>query len=92
MEQLLLCLAKWAPPGIAICRAIEAYMAFEIAKSVGLNPSKDNFAKILVATGLVTVLVIWIMKTFLGFFWSMTGGLMVPAEILATNFLGIFFG
>ena len=82
---------QMGPPGIAICRAVEAYMAFEIAKSVGLKPSKDNFAKILVATGLVTVSVIWIMKTFLGFFWSMTGGLMVPAEILATNFLGIFF-
>ena len=31
------------------------------------------------------------MKTFLSFFFSLTGGLFVPAEILATNFLGIFF-
>ena len=31
------------------------------------------------------------MKSFLSFFFSLTGGLFVPAEILATNFLGIFF-
>ena len=77
--------------GVWICRVLEAYMAFEIAKTVGFKIELKNFYKLILATGLTTVSVFWIMKAFLGFFWSFTGGLFVPAEILATNFLGIFF-
>jgi len=77
--------------GVWICRVLEAYMAFEIAKIVGFKIEKKDFYKLIIATGLTTVSVFWIMKAFLGFFWSFTGGLFVPAEILATNFLGIFF-
>ena len=77
--------------GVAICRALEAYMAYEIAKTVGIKIEFKNFYKLIVATGIVTVSVFWIMKTFLSFAFSFTGGIFVPAEILATNFLGLFF-
>ena len=39
---------------IAICRALEAYMAYEIAKTVGIKFEKKNFVKLIVATGIVT--------------------------------------
>ena len=77
--------------GVVICRGLEAYMAFEISKTVGLKVELKNFVKLIIATGIVTVSVFWLMKTFLSFFFSLTGGLFVPAEILATNFLGVFF-
>jgi len=77
--------------GIAICRALEAYMAYEIAKTVGIKFENKNFAKLILATGIVAVSVFWVMKTFLSLAFSFTGGLFVPAEIIATNFLGIFF-
>ena len=77
--------------GVAICRALEAYMAYEIAKTVGIKFESKNFVKLILATGIVTVSVFWVMKTFLSFAFSFTGGLFVPAEIIATNFLGVFF-
>src|SRR6056300_1242007 len=77
--------------GVAICRALEAYMAYEIAKTVGIKFETNNFVKLILATGIVTVSVVWVMKTFLSFAFSLTGGLFVPAEIIATNFLGLFF-
>jgi len=77
--------------GVAICRALEAYMAYEIAKTVGIKFENKNFVRLIIASGIVTVSVFWIMKTFLSFAFSFTGGLFVPAEIIATNFLGIFF-
>ena len=77
--------------GVILCRCLEAYMAYEISKTVGLKVELKNFAKLIIATGIVTVSVFWFMKTLLSFFFSLTGGLFVPAEILATNFLGIFF-
>ena len=77
--------------GVAICRALEAYMAYEIAKTVGIKFENKNFAKLILATGIVAVSVFWVMKTFLSLAFSFTGGLFVPAEIIATNFLGIFF-
>ena len=52
---------------------------------------KKNFVKLIVATGIVTISVFWVMKIFLSFAFSFTGGMFVPAEIIATNFLGIFF-
>ena len=82
---------QMGPAGIYTCRAVEAYMAYEIAKTVGLKPTKDNIVKLILATGITTVSVIWIMKSFIEFFFSFTAGLFVPAVILATNFLGIFF-
>ena len=66
-------------------------MAFEIAKTVGLNPNKNNIVKLILATGIVSLSVIWVMKSFIDFFMSLTLGLFVPAVILATNFLGVFF-
>ena len=77
--------------GVVVCRALEAYMAYEISKTVGLKVELKNFPKLIIATGIVTVSVFWLMKLFLSFFFSLTGGLFVPAEILATNFLGVFF-
>ena len=77
--------------GVVICWALEAYMAYEIAKTVGVNIEKKNFKKLIMATGIGAVSIFWIMKTFLGIAVSFTGGLFVPAEIIATNFLGIFF-
>ena len=77
--------------GVILCRCLEAYMAYEISKTVGLKVELKNFVKLILATGIVTVSVFWFMKTLLSFFFSLTGGLFVPAEILATNFLGIFF-
>lgn len=77
--------------GVAICRALEAYMAYEIAKTVGIKFETKNFVKLIIATGIVTVSVIWVMKTFLSLAFSFTGGAFVPAEIIATNFLGVFF-
>jgi len=77
--------------GVWLCRVLEAYMAFEISKTIGLKVELKNFAKLILATGIVTVSVFWVMKSFLSFFFSLTGGLFIPAEILATNFLGIFF-
>ena len=77
--------------GVFICRGLEAYMAFEISKTVGFKIELKNFAKLIIATGIVYVSVVWIMKTFISFFISFTAGLLVPAEILATNFLGVFF-
>ena len=77
--------------GIIVCRALEAYMAYEIAKTVGIKFEKKNFVKLIVATGIVTISVFWVMKIFLSFAFSFTGGMFVPAEIIATNFLGIFF-
>lgn len=77
--------------GVAICRALEGYMAYEIAKTVGIKFEFKNFYKLIIATGITTVSVFWLMKTFLSFAFSFTGGVFVAAEILATNFLGIFF-
>ncbi|WP_262588999.1 hypothetical protein [Candidatus Pelagibacter communis] len=77
--------------GVAICRALEGYMAYEIAKTVGIKFELKNFYKLIIATGITTVSVFWLMKTFLSFAFSFTGGVFVAAEILATNFLGLFF-
>ena len=82
---------QMGPAGIYVCRTLEAYMAFEIAKTVGLNPNKSNIVKLILATGIVSLSVIWVMKSFIDFFMSLTLGLFVPAVILATNFLGVFF-
>ena len=54
--------------GVVICRCLEAYMAFEISKTVGLKVELKNFAKLIIATGIVTISVFWLMKSFLSFF------------------------
>ena len=51
-------------------------MAYEIAKTVGIKFESKNFVKLILATGIVTVSVFWVMKTFLSFAFSFTGGLL----------------
>ena len=58
---------QMGPAGIYTCRAVEAYMAYEIAKTVGLKPTKDNIVKLILATGITNVSVIWIMNLLLIF-------------------------
>ena len=56
--------------GVILCRCLEAYMAYEISKTVGLKVELKNFVKLILATGIVTVSVFWFMKTLLSFFFS----------------------
>ena len=51
--------------GVILCRCLEAYMAYEISKTVGLKVELKNFVKLILATGIVTVSVFWFMKTLL---------------------------
>ena len=80
---------QMGPYGVGMCRALEFYMAFEIAKTVGLKVEWKSFYKIIIATGIIVLSITWLMVSFIGFFASLV--FFAPAVVLATNFLGIFF-
>ena len=82
--------------GVYVSWSIEFYMAYEIAKLVGLKIERDNFIKFITASGLTSAAVIWGMKSFISFGMSIFSGTpILPAiaiaEFFSTAFLGMLF-
>jgi hypothetical protein len=83
--------------GVFVCIAFEAYMAYQIAKYVGVDIKKpsdifDHFG--VIGGGLIGVS--WGFKTLLSFVYSLLSFIplinpFIIAEFLTTNFIGVIF-
>lgn len=83
--------------GVFVSMALEAWMAYSIAKHVGINikTPKDVASYFSIIAG-VTTMILWGFKTLLGLGFSLFSIIpelnpLIVAEIFVTNFVGILF-
>ena len=83
--------------GVFVSIGLEGYMAFVIAKEVGIKITHINdIWKYLTMTGGILLTIIWGFKHLLGLAFSLFSSIpfinpLIPAELFVTNLIGIVF-
>ena len=83
--------------GVFVSIALEAWMAYVIAQRVGIKIEKpsDIWAYLGAAAGIL-ITILWLFKQLLSFGFSLFSVVpwvnpLIPAELLVTSFVGVFF-
>ena len=83
--------------GVAVAMALEGWMAYSIAKRIGLKieNTRDIWKYFSLFAG-VAITIIWIFRVLLGFVFSLVSVLpglnpLILAELIVTNFVGVCF-